>query len=90
MFYHSISPVVVVSFVFINALGAFIFIFRKSIFKRFLFLSNSLILKLVEFLEPLLQLLGQGLGLGAAGVVAEAAHQPLHPVDAVEHGWGAK
>ena len=47
-------------------------------------------MKLVEFLEPLLQLLGQGLGLGAAGVVAEAAHQALHPVDAVEHGWGAK
>ena len=55
-----------------------------------MFLSNGLILKLVEFLEPLLQLLGQGLGLGAAGGVAEAAHQALHPVDAVEHGWGAK
>ena len=88
MFYHSISPVAA-SFVF-KVTRALIFIFGKSIFKRFLFLSNGLFLKLVEFLEPLLQLLGQGLGLGAAGVVAEAAHQPLHPVDAVEHGWGAK
>ena len=88
MFYHSISPVAA-SFVF-KVTRALIFIFGKSIFKRFLFLSNGLFLKLVEFLEPLLQLLGQGLGLGAAGGVAEAAHQALHPVDAVEHGWGAK
>ena len=42
----------------------------------------------VLLLEPGPELLGQGLVLGAAALLAEEAAHPLEAVDALEDAWG--